>query len=133
MTRKSTSSHDQQTNSKLSPSDISSALKKEQNIADKMQSFGAEAEKYTESDVTLLWYNFLFKGAQNEVAGKRVKIFVMGKNEWRFEDEWPLRRAVETRYGLYSGNAANSTVGNGLLLEPGVLTRTSGSPSDTFT
>ncbi len=39
MTRKSTSSHDQQTQSKLTASDISSALKKEQNIMDKMQRF----------------------------------------------------------------------------------------------
>jgi uncharacterized protein len=31
-------------------------------------------------------------------TGKPVKIFVMGKNEWRFEDAWPLERAKNTRY-----------------------------------
>jgi putative CocE/NonD family hydrolase len=95
--------------------------------------FGPDAP-FDENEVILEWYEYLFLGKQNEFAnGKPVKIFVMGKNEWRFEDDWPLKRAAEMRYGLYSGNAANGAAGNGLLLEPGVLTRTSGSPSDTFT
>ena len=29
---------------------------------------------------------------------KPVKLFVMGENKWRYEDEWPLKRAKETRY-----------------------------------
>jgi uncharacterized protein len=96
--------------------------------------FGSAAEAFDENETTLRWYNYLFKDEQNEFAdgSKPVRIFVMGKNEWRNEDEWPLKRAKETRYSLYSGNAANGTAGNGALLEPGVLTRTSGSPSDTF-
>lgn len=31
-----------------------------------------------------------------------VKIFVMGKNEWRDESEWPLSRARETKFYLHS-------------------------------
>jgi uncharacterized protein len=95
--------------------------------------FGPAAAEFDENEITLRWYNYLFKGEQNEFAGKPVRIFVMGKNEWRDEDAWPLKRAKETRYSLYSGNAANGAARNGALLEPGVLTRTSGSPSDTFT
>ena len=36
-----------------------------------------------------------------------MKIFVMGKNEWRDEDDWPLARAKSTRYYLHSTGAAN--------------------------
>jgi uncharacterized protein len=99
------------------------------------EDFGPAAEEFDENDATLDWYDYLFMGKQNAFAdaGKPVRIFVMGKNEWRNEAEWPLKRAKETRYSLYSGNAANGTAGNGALLEPGVLTRTSGSPSDSFT
>jgi putative CocE/NonD family hydrolase len=98
--------------------------------------FGPDAP-FDENAVILDWYDYLFLGKQNEFAnGKPVKIFVMGKNEWRFEDAWPLERAKPTRYrlfGLHPANGANGVSGNGGLLEPGVLTRTSGLPSDTFT
>jgi putative CocE/NonD family hydrolase len=91
--------------------------------------FGADAEKYTESDVTLLWYNFLFKGAQNEFAGKRVKIFVLGLNQWRDEDDWPLARAKMTKYFLHSHGAANSSHGDGLLGTAAAASE----PADKFT
>jgi putative CocE/NonD family hydrolase len=98
--------------------------------------FGSDA-LFDENEVTLDWYDYLFQGKQNEFAnGKPVKIFVMGENKWRYEDEWPLKRARETRYalfGLHSANGANGVPGAGALLEPGVLTRTSGEPSDTYT
>lgn len=65
--------------------------------------------------VTLAWYDYLFKNAQNEFAGKPVKIFVMGANEWREEDDWPLARAQATKYFLHSTGKANSLRGNGTL------------------
>jgi putative CocE/NonD family hydrolase len=34
------------------------------------------------------------------VSGAPVRIFVMGRNEWRDEAEWPLKRAVDTRFFL---------------------------------
>jgi hypothetical protein len=77
--------------------------------------FGPDA-LFDENAVILDWYDYLFLGKQNEFAnGKPVKIFVMGKNEWRFEDSWPLERAKPTRYRLYSGGAANGPLGKGLL------------------
>ena len=98
--------------------------------------FGPDAP-FDENAITLDWYDYLFLGKQNEFAsGKPVKIFVMGENKWRDETAWPLERARETRYrlfGLHPANGANGVSGNGGLLEPGVLTRTSGLPSDTFT
>ena len=77
--------------------------------------FGPDAP-FDENAVILDWYDYLFLGKQNEFAnGKPVKIFVMGKNEWRFEDAWPLERAKPTRYLLYSHGGANTASGNGQL------------------
>jgi putative CocE/NonD family hydrolase len=74
------------------------------------------AAAYDENEVTLGWYDYLFKGVQNEFAtGKPVKIFVMGSNQWRQEDDWPLARARDTKYFLHSGGKANSLGGNGSL------------------
>ena len=77
--------------------------------------FGPDAP-FDENAVILDWYDYLFLGKQNEFAnGKPVKIFVMGRNEWRYEDEWPLKRAKETRFYLHSGKRANSVSGDGRL------------------
>ena len=54
--------------------------------------FGPDVE-LRRGRATLDWYDYLFKGAQNEFAGKPVKLFVMGANQWRDEDDWPLARA----------------------------------------
>jgi len=49
------------------------------------------AAPYDSDEVVLKWYDFLLKGEQNEFAGnKHVRIFVMGKNQWRDEEDWPL-------------------------------------------
>jgi putative CocE/NonD family hydrolase len=78
--------------------------------------FGPEAEKFNEGEITLHWYDFLFKGARNEFAtGKAVKIFVMGIDQWRDEDDWPLSRAKSTTYFLHSQGRANTVRGNGSL------------------
>jgi uncharacterized protein len=76
--------------------------------------FGAAAP-FNDDDATLDWYDYLFKGAQNEFAQKPVTIFVMGLNQWRQEDDWPLVRAKTTKYFLHSQGAANSAGGNGSL------------------
>jgi uncharacterized protein len=44
-----------------------------------------------------------------------VRIFVMGANAWRDEQEWPLRRTVFTDFHLHSGGNANSRFGDGRL------------------
>jgi putative CocE/NonD family hydrolase len=76
--------------------------------------FGAVAP-FNDDDATLDWYDYLFKGAQNEFSQKPVTIFVMGLNQWRQEDDWPLARAKNTKYFLHSQGAANSAGGNGSL------------------
>ena len=77
--------------------------------------FGPAANLEIE-DLILLWYDYLFKNLQNEFAKeKAVKIFVMGANQWRSEDDWPISRAVSTKYFLHSSGKANSVRGDGSL------------------
>jgi len=78
--------------------------------------FGPEAVKLDENEVMLRWYDHILKGLANGVEGdKPVKIFVMGKNVWRDEDDWPLARAHATRYYLESQGKANGLAGDGSL------------------
>ena len=44
-----------------------------------------------------------------------VRIFVMGENRWRDEQEWPLARTEYTPWYLHSGGSANSLNGDGAL------------------
>jgi putative CocE/NonD family hydrolase len=68
------------------------------------------------NEEVLSWYDVLLKGGTNAAsAEKPVKIFVMGKNEWREEDDWPLARAKSTKYYLHSAGAANTASGDGTL------------------
>lgn len=66
--------------------------------------------------LVLDWYDTLLRGVHNAFTdGKPVRIFVMGHNEWRDEDDWPLARAKATKYFLHSGGNANSSSGDGVL------------------
>jgi putative CocE/NonD family hydrolase len=67
-----------------------------------------------EDAMVLRWYDWLLKGEANGVEKEKpVKIFVMGKNEWREEEDWPLARAKNTRYFLHSSGAANGLAPGG--------------------
>jgi uncharacterized protein len=66
--------------------------------------------------IVLDWYDAIFKGVSNAFSGgKPVRIFVMGRNEWRDEEDWPLARAKSTKYFLHSGGNAASSAGDGTL------------------
>jgi putative CocE/NonD family hydrolase len=58
-----------------------------------------------DSDETLLrWSDYALKGVHNEYAsGAPVRIFVMGENAWRDEQEFPLARTRYTNYYLRKG------------------------------
>ena len=45
-----------------------------------------------------------------------VRIFVMGENVWRDEQEWPLARARATPFYMASGGRANTREGDGALV-----------------
>jgi hypothetical protein len=67
-------------------------------------------------EAMLRWYDTLLKGTANASDHEKpVKIFVMGKNDWREEDDWPLPRAKATRYYLHSAKPANGLEGGGTL------------------
>ena len=77
--------------------------------------FGPSAD-IEEDDVILSWYDHLFKNVANEFSSaQRVRLFVMGANQWRNEDDWPLARARQTRYFLHSTGKGNSASGDGTL------------------
>lgn len=68
------------------------------------------------NEVVLSWYDSLLKGQTNAASTEKpVKIFVMGRNEWREEDDWPLARAKSTKYYLHSAGSANTASGDGTL------------------
>jgi putative CocE/NonD family hydrolase len=91
--------------------------------------FGPAASEYEWDPVTLDWYDYLFQGKQNQFATEKpVKIFVMGENQWRSEDSWPLERAKETHYFLQSAGKANSAAGDGALSAEAAQTKA----ADTF-
>jgi putative CocE/NonD family hydrolase len=64
----------------------------------------------------LRWFDHWLKGIDTGILNEApIKIFVMGANRWRDEQEWPLTRAVETKYYLHSSGHANTLNGDGLL------------------
>jgi putative CocE/NonD family hydrolase len=78
--------------------------------------FGPHALENVYTDVILDWYDFLFKGIENEFStDKPTKLFTMGANEYRQHDDWPPPQAQNTKYFLHSSGKANSLRGDGSL------------------
>ncbi|HET7639714.1 MAG TPA: CocE/NonD family hydrolase, partial [Ktedonobacteraceae bacterium] len=62
------------------------------------------------------WFDHWLKGRDTGMLEEApIKLFVMGANVWRDEQEWPLARAVNTPYYLHSAGNANSLNGDGML------------------
>lgn len=77
---------------------------------------GAAGPAIDTDGIHLRWYDYWLKGEQNGAdADAPVRIFVMGENHWREEQEWPLARAEYTDYYLHSGGKANTACGDGVL------------------
>lgn len=77
--------------------------------------FGPEAAMDL-NELVLRWFDFWLKGIDNGILSEPpIKIFVMGSNRWRYEQEWPLARTEYTPYYLHSLGGANSLNGNGTL------------------
>jgi putative CocE/NonD family hydrolase len=77
--------------------------------------FGEKAP-FAEDEMIFDWYDAILQGVSNAFSGgKAVRIFVMGRNEWRDEEDWPLARAKSTKYFLHSAGNANSSAGDGTL------------------
>lgn len=71
-------------------------------------------------ELQLKWFDFWLKGLDTGIMEEPpIRIFVMGRNLWRYEKEWPLARTLFTNYYFHSNGSANSLRGNGKLsLEP---------------
>lgn len=80
--------------------------------------------------LTQRWFDYWLKGIDNGVVDEPpVKLFVMGDNVWRDEQEWPPARARPTPFYLHSAGAANTLDGDGTLSTD----RPGGEPADHFT
>ena len=77
--------------------------------------FGPEA-KIELHRYLLRWFNYWLKDIDTGIMNDPpVRLFVMGENKWRDEQEWPLARTHYTRYYLHSDGPANSRSGAGTL------------------
>ena len=66
--------------------------------------------------IELRWFDHWLKGMDNGAERDApLKIFVMGENRWREEQEWPLARTQFTPYYFHGGGGANSLLGDGSL------------------
>ena len=64
----------------------------------------------------LRWYDYWLKGIDNGILDEApVRIFVMGDNAWRYEQEWPLARTQYTPYYFHSDGKASTLNGDGSL------------------
>ncbi|MGH8639347.1 MAG: CocE/NonD family hydrolase, partial [Burkholderiales bacterium] len=77
--------------------------------------FGADANVDALS-VQLRWYDYWLKGFDNGLANEPpVKLFVMGRNQWVYENEYPLARTDYRPLYFTSGGNANRDRGDGRL------------------
>ena len=77
--------------------------------------FGPDA-KIDLDGYELRWFDYWLKGIDNGIMSEPpVRVFVMGDNLWRNENEWPLARTQWTKYYLHSSGKANSRLGDGML------------------
>jgi len=65
----------------------------------------------------LSWFDRWLKGAEPEVEEAPVRLFVMGIDQWRDEQDRPLPDTTYHDWYLHSGGAANSRHGDGELSE----------------
>jgi putative CocE/NonD family hydrolase len=76
------------------------------------------------------WFDYWLRDQDTDVEDwPAFQIFVMGKNKWRGESEWPLARTQYTRFYLQSNGNANDLDGDGVLNE----IKPDASSTDTFT
>ncbi len=77
--------------------------------------FGEDAD-IDPNAVALRWYDYWLKGIDSGIEGEPpVTLFVMGKNVWRQENEYPLARTQYKKLYFHGGGKANSYRGDGQL------------------
>ncbi len=77
--------------------------------------FGPEA-RVELHQFLLRWFDYWLKDIDTGIVNEPpVRLFVMGENRWRDEQEWPLARTHYTRYYLHAAGPANTRAGGGSL------------------
>jgi uncharacterized protein len=79
---------------------------------------GSDAGDYRPASLapSIPWFDHHLLGRPlDKSLAAPVRIYVMGENKWRDEDEWPLARARHTAFYLRSAGHANSVLGDGRL------------------
>lgn len=65
-----------------------------------------------------LFFDKHLKGDDSVQKLSPVRIFIMGSNQWRNEAEWPLARAINTKFYLHSkGNVSGAWITGNLSIE----------------
>ncbi len=60
-------------------------------------------------DILLRWYEHWLKGNDTGMMKEPpIRILIKGTNQWRDENEWPLKRTQWTRYWLHSGGVLST-------------------------
>ena len=77
--------------------------------------FGADSMVDLEG-LELRWFDYWLKGIDNGIAEEPpLRLFIMGRNQWRDEHEWPLARTDWQKWHLHSQGSANTLLGDGSL------------------
>jgi putative CocE/NonD family hydrolase len=64
------------------------------------------------------WYDHWLKDVDNGITNiPKVQYYLMGKNEWRSSDVWPLANTKYKKFFLHSNGRANSRYGDGSISE----------------
>jgi putative CocE/NonD family hydrolase len=80
-------------------------------------------------DIYLKWFRHWLEGEANDVTQMpKVQYYVLGKNQWRGTDQWPVPGTRYEKYYLRGGGNANSHFGDGTLS----LTPPQDEPADKF-
>lgn len=81
------------------------------------------------NEIQTKWFDHWLKDEKTDAdTWPPFRIFVMGRNQWRDEQEWPLRRTRYVPHYFHSGGSANSLKGDGRLS----TTKPGPEPADKF-
>ncbi len=97
------------------------------------KSFGGvdftDAAYISQTDMELRFFDYHLKGIKNGLEKEKpVKLFYMGANQWREEDDWPIPGTKFTPYYLSADGPANSVRGAGVLSQ----LKPAGAGTDTY-
>lgn len=75
-----------------------------------LSAFGPPSADGTMTTMLLDWYDrhLAASPSGSEASDEGVDLFVMGINQWRHEETWPLERARDTSFYLHAGGALST-------------------------